>query len=121
MVSLNWWNKFLTISLINGNLAVVMNHSVINTDIMVILEFCEINNIYIFIYIYIFAFLLEQVITLSITGALNAVFTEEHKKEIRRYIYNHQASIDFYFLLSQINFELHVVQCIFPSCLSCFA
>ncbi|KAF3437265.1 hypothetical protein FNV43_RR20018 [Rhamnella rubrinervis] len=34
------------------------------------------------------------VITLSITGALNAVLSEEHKKEIRRYLYNHQASID---------------------------
>ncbi|XP_024028379.1 cycloartenol synthase 2 [Morus notabilis] len=30
------------------------------------------------------------VITLSITGALNAVLSEEHKKEIRRYLYNHQ-------------------------------
>lgn len=30
------------------------------------------------------------VITLSITGALNAVLSEEHKKEMRRYIYNHQ-------------------------------
>ncbi|KOM54114.1 hypothetical protein LR48_Vigan10g000600 [Vigna angularis] len=30
------------------------------------------------------------VITLSITGALNAVLTEEHKKEICRYLYNHQ-------------------------------
>ncbi|KAL9420027.1 hypothetical protein AB3S75_037740 [Citrus x aurantiifolia] len=30
------------------------------------------------------------VITLSITGALNAVLSEEHKKEMCRYIYNHQ-------------------------------
>lgn len=30
------------------------------------------------------------VITLSITGALNAVLSEEHKKEICRYLYNHQ-------------------------------
>ncbi|XP_031255647.1 cycloartenol synthase 2 [Pistacia vera] len=30
------------------------------------------------------------VITLSITGALNAVLSEEHKKEMRRYLYNHQ-------------------------------
>ncbi|TKY44490.1 Cycloartenol synthase [Spatholobus suberectus] len=30
------------------------------------------------------------VITLSITGALNAVLTEEHRKEICRYLYNHQ-------------------------------
>uniref|UniRef100_A0A803MCV3 Terpene cyclase/mutase family member n=1 Tax=Chenopodium quinoa TaxID=63459 RepID=A0A803MCV3_CHEQI len=30
------------------------------------------------------------VITLSITGALNAVLSEEHQKEMRRYLYNHQ-------------------------------
>ncbi|BBG92658.1 cycloartenol synthase 1 [Prunus dulcis] len=30
------------------------------------------------------------VITLSITGALNAVLSDEHKKEICRYLYNHQ-------------------------------
>nr|AIU41743.1 beta-amyrin synthase [Chlorophytum borivilianum] len=30
------------------------------------------------------------VITLSITGALNAVLSEEHKKEMIRYLYNHQ-------------------------------
>ncbi|WCJ34666.1 Cycloartenol synthase [Euphorbia peplus] len=30
------------------------------------------------------------VITLSVTGALNAVLSEEHKKEMRRYLYNHQ-------------------------------
>ncbi|TYH56487.1 hypothetical protein ES332_D08G022700v1 [Gossypium tomentosum] len=30
------------------------------------------------------------VITLSITGALNAVLSEEHKKEMSRYLYNHQ-------------------------------
>ncbi|GMJ00915.1 cycloartenol synthase 1 [Hibiscus trionum] len=30
------------------------------------------------------------VITLCITGTLNAVLSEEHKKEMRRYLYNHQ-------------------------------
>ncbi|KAL8495113.1 hypothetical protein ACS0TY_019326 [Phlomoides rotata] len=30
------------------------------------------------------------VITLSITGTLNAILTEEHRREIRRYLYNHQ-------------------------------
>eukprot|EP00258_Populus_trichocarpa_P032822 XP_024448841.1 cycloartenol synthase-like [Populus trichocarpa] len=30
------------------------------------------------------------VITLSITGALNAVLSDEHKKEMIRYLYNHQ-------------------------------
>ncbi|XP_030942936.1 cycloartenol synthase 2 isoform X1 [Quercus lobata] len=30
------------------------------------------------------------VITLSVTGALNAVLSEEHKKEMCRYLYNHQ-------------------------------
>nr|AUD10127.1 putative cycloartenol synthase [Ononis spinosa] len=30
------------------------------------------------------------IITLSVTGALNAVLTDEHKKEMRRYLYNHQ-------------------------------
>ncbi|XP_042494329.1 cycloartenol synthase isoform X1 [Macadamia integrifolia] len=30
------------------------------------------------------------VITLSITGALNAVASKEHQREIRRYLYNHQ-------------------------------
>ncbi|KAL4593971.1 hypothetical protein ACB092_M003900 [Castanea dentata] len=30
------------------------------------------------------------VITLSVTGVLNAVLSEEHKKEMCRYIYNHQ-------------------------------
>ncbi|KAG8661307.1 cycloartenol synthase [Manihot esculenta] len=30
------------------------------------------------------------VITLSVTGALNAVLSEEHKREICRYLYNHQ-------------------------------
>ncbi|KAL8499879.1 hypothetical protein ACS0TY_019764 [Phlomoides rotata] len=30
------------------------------------------------------------VITLSITGTLNAILTEEHQREIRRYLYNHQ-------------------------------
>lgn len=36
----------------------------------------------------------DQVITLSITGALNAVLSDEHKKEICRYLYNHQVSIN---------------------------
>ncbi|KAJ6433213.1 hypothetical protein OIU84_017007 [Salix udensis] len=31
------------------------------------------------------------VITLSITGALNAVLSDEHKKEMIRYLYNHQS------------------------------
>ncbi|KAJ8558471.1 hypothetical protein K7X08_005237 [Anisodus acutangulus] len=31
-----------------------------------------------------------DVIVLSITGALNAVLSEEHKREICRYLYNHQ-------------------------------
>ncbi|XP_028752047.1 cycloartenol synthase [Neltuma alba] len=30
------------------------------------------------------------VITLSVTGALNAILSEEHKKEMCRYLYNHQ-------------------------------
>lgn len=29
---------------------------------------------------------------LYVTGELNAVFTAEHKKEIKRYLYNHQVS-----------------------------
>lgn len=36
----------------------------------------------------------DQVITLSITGALNAVLSDEHKREICRYLYNHQVSIN---------------------------
>lgn len=32
-----------------------------------------------------------QIITLSITGALNTVLSEQHKQEMRRYLYNHQA------------------------------
>lgn len=39
--------------------------------------------------------MMHQVITLSITGALNAVLLEEHKKEMCRYIYNHQARMLF--------------------------
>ncbi|KAK8635356.1 hypothetical protein V6N13_004097 [Hibiscus sabdariffa] len=43
------------------------------------------------------------IITLSITGALNAVLSEEHKKEIRRYLYNHQAiSISLMLLFYQV-------------------
>ena len=34
-------------------------------------------------------------ITLSVTGALNAVLSEEHKKEMCRYLYNHQARMLF--------------------------
>ncbi|PNX85262.1 cycloartenol synthase-like protein, partial [Trifolium pratense] len=30
------------------------------------------------------------VIALSVTGALNAVLTDEHRKEMRRYLFNHQ-------------------------------
>ncbi|OVA00042.1 Prenyltransferase/squalene oxidase [Macleaya cordata] len=33
---------------------------------------------------------MEQVIALYITGALNAVLSSEHQREICRYIYNHQ-------------------------------
>ncbi|KAG6428505.1 hypothetical protein SASPL_112757 [Salvia splendens] len=32
----------------------------------------------------------KVVIALSVTGALNTVFSEEHKREARRYLYNHQ-------------------------------
>ncbi|KAK8615221.1 hypothetical protein V6N13_068999 [Hibiscus sabdariffa] len=43
------------------------------------------------------------VIALSITGALDAVLSEEHKKEIRRYLYNHQAiSISLMLLFYQV-------------------
>ncbi|KAM3702002.1 hypothetical protein ACJW31_05G217500 [Castanea mollissima] len=37
-------------------------------------------------------FLIPEVITLSITGALNAVLSKEHIREICRYLYNHQGS-----------------------------
>lgn len=36
---------------------------------------------------------MDQVMTLSITGALNAVLSKEHKREMCRYLYNHQARI----------------------------
>lgn len=36
---------------------------------------------------------LFKVIALSVTGALNMAFSEEHKREIRRYLYNHQVKI----------------------------
>lgn len=36
---------------------------------------------------------LFKVIALSVTGALNTAFSEEHKREIRRYLYNHQVKI----------------------------
>lgn len=32
---------------------------------------------------------------LYVTGALNTVLSLEHQKEIRRYIYNHQASLHY--------------------------
>jgi cycloartenol synthase len=35
------------------------------------------------------------IITLYVTGALNTVLSSEHQKEIRRYLYNHQARIHF--------------------------
>jgi cycloartenol synthase len=35
-------------------------------------------------------FFLLQVITLSVTGALNNVLSQAHKDEMRRYLYNHQ-------------------------------
>ncbi|KAL1820018.1 hypothetical protein DCAR_0416325 [Daucus carota subsp. sativus] len=37
-------------------------------------------------------FLAGLIITLSITGALNTILSEEHKREICRYLYNHQNS-----------------------------
>jgi len=36
-----------------------------------------------------------QIIALYVTGALNTVLSSEHQKEIRRYLYNHQARIHF--------------------------
>lgn len=42
------------------------------------------------------SYLMDQVIVLSITGALNVVLTEEHRKEICRYLYNHQARTNFH-------------------------
>ena len=38
------------------------------------------------------AYILFQIITLSITGALNTVLSEQHKAEMRRYLHNHQAN-----------------------------
>ena len=35
--------------------------------------------------------MLFQIITLSITGAMNTVLSEQHKHEMCRYLYNHQA------------------------------
>jgi hypothetical protein len=48
------------------------------------------------------------VITLSITGALNAVLSDEHKKEMIRYLYNHQACFFFFFekILALLGFSL---------------
>jgi hypothetical protein len=37
-------------------------------------------------------FFLLQVITLSVTGALNNVLSQAHKDEMRRYLYNHQVT-----------------------------
>ncbi|CAN1298200.1 Cycloartenol synthase [Linum perenne] len=36
------------------------------------------------------AFAMDQVIALCVTGAMNAVLSEEHKHEMCRYLYNHQ-------------------------------
>jgi cycloartenol synthase len=41
----------------------------------------------------VFYLLFTQLITLYVTGALNTVLSSEHQKEIRRYLYNHQARI----------------------------
>lgn len=40
-----------------------------------------------------------QIITLSITGALNTVLSEQHKSEMRRYLHNHQANTLSFFAL----------------------
>jgi hypothetical protein len=52
--------------------------------------------------------IMDQVITLSIIGALNTVLSEEHKKEMRRYLYNHQVRI---ILLQCYEYSL---SCLFP-------
>ncbi|KAK9002492.1 hypothetical protein V6N11_025168 [Hibiscus sabdariffa] len=53
------------------------------------------------------------VIALSITGALDAVLSEEHKKEIRRYLYNHQAiSISLIVFDIQTGISMIMVACI---------
>lgn len=49
-----------------------------------------------------------QIITLSITGALNTVLSEQHKAEMRRYLHNHQANtislyLSYVFLLCQLS------------------
>lgn len=40
-----------------------------------------------------------QVMCLYITGHLDEIFSPEHKKEILRYIYNHQVSLEFFLIL----------------------
>jgi hypothetical protein len=37
-----------------------------------------------------------QVMALYITGDLNAIFSPEHKKELLRYLYNHQVYYYYY-------------------------
>lgn len=48
--------------------------------------------------------LMDQVITLSITGALNAVLSAEHKKEMCRYLYNHQVRIIYTVLKNSLSY-----------------
>ena len=47
-----------------------------------------------------------QIITLSITGALNAILSEEHKREMCRYLYNHQACVACFLWLVLLELEL---------------
>nr|KYP61355.1 Cycloartenol synthase [Cajanus cajan] len=48
------------------------------------------------------------VITLSITGALNTVLTEEHRKEICRYLYNHQLIYGLLLINKDGGWGLHI-------------
>ncbi|KAH0934695.1 hypothetical protein HID58_011812 [Brassica napus] len=41
------------------------------------------------------------IITLSITGALNTVLSEQHKAEMRRYLHNHQANTHYLLILNE--------------------
>jgi cycloartenol synthase len=41
------------------------------------------------------------VIALSVTGALNAVLTDHHRNEMRRYLFNHQVTTLFHTNLHQ--------------------
>lgn len=59
-------------------------------------------------HIFIYFLLLEQVITLSITGAINAILSKEHKREICRYLYNHQVKT----LLSMYLFDDLLLGCV---------